>query len=207
MILGLWGKKIGMAQIFEGDKIVPVTAINVENWVVTGMKLQERDGYNALQVGLIRKRYSDQNFVKDWVKKPKQYFEFLREVRVSELSSKFVVGQKFSYQDVLVEGQAVDIFGLTKGHGFAGVVKRHSFVGAPASHGATMGKNSGSLGGARSRGKVFKGKKMAGHMGNKRHAVLGLHVVKMVDVPTPVVLVKGSIPGKSGSLVFIRKAS
>lgn len=207
MISGLWGKKIGMTQVFDGDKVVPVTAINVEDWVITGIKVQKRDGYDALQIGLIKNRYLDQIFSKNWIKKPKQYFYFVREVKIKEPVTGIAVGQKVSSHAVLAAGDAVDVFGLTKGCGFAGVVRRHGFAGAPASHGATMGKSTGSLGGACSQGKVVKGKKMPGHMGNKQRAMQGLHVVRIVEAPTPVILVKGSVPGKSGSLVFIRKAS
>jgi large subunit ribosomal protein L3 len=207
MIAGLWGKKIGMTQVFEGDKVVPVTAINVEDWFITGIKNEERDGYNALQVGLVRNRYVGQSFSNDWIKKPNRYFYFVREIKMPQLVEGVAVGQKVTSHAVLAAGDEVNVFGLTKGCGFAGAVRRHGFTGAPASHGATMGKRTGSLGGARAEGEVFKGKKMPGHMGTNRRTVQGLSVVKIVESPESVILVKGSVPGKSGSLVFIRKAS
>lgn len=207
MIAGVWGKKIGMTQVFDGDVVVPVTAINVDCWVVTGSKTHERDGYEAIQVGCIKDRYLDQSFSKDWIKKSKKYFSFVREIKLKEPMPHIVIGNKVSSFANLVVGEKVDAFGLTKGCGFAGAVKRHGFTGGPASHGGTMGKAPGSMSGPRTKGKVIKGKRLPGHMGVQQRAVIGLKVVKLVDAPSAVVLVKGSIPGKGGTLVYLRKAS
>lgn len=207
MIAGVWGKKIGMTQVFDGDTVVPVTAINVGCWVVTGMKTQERDGYEAIQVGCVKDRYLDQSFSKDWIKQSKKYFSFVREIKLKDPMPQIVVGTKVNSFANLIVGDKVDAFGLTKGCGFAGAVKRHGFTGGPASHGGTMGKAPGSMSGARTKGKVIKGKRLPGHMGQQQRAVIGLKVVKLVDAPSAVVLVKGSIPGKGGTLVFLRKAS
>ena len=206
MTKGLWGKKVGMAQVFNEDKVVPVTVIESNNWVVTGLKTKERDGYDAVQVACLRDRYTDQDFLRSWLKKLKKHFSLIREISLKEGQSiaDFVIGKPFSSLDVLTEGEMVDVFGRTKGAGFAGVVRRHGFAGPPASHGATMGKRPGSIGSFASQGKVMKGKKMPGHMGNRQRVMKNLEVIK-VEKDKGVVLVKGSIPGKSGSFVFIQK--
>ncbi|MDP3889435.1 MAG: 50S ribosomal protein L3 [bacterium] len=206
MISGVWGKKIGMTQIFDGDIVVPVTAIDVEDWIVTGIKKTERDGYEAVQIGCLKERYSDKDFSQDWVKKPTKYFNFIREVKLKEPVQSLEIGQKVDFHKELPINSKVDVFGITKGCGFAGAVKRHGFAGAPASHGATMGRRPGSVSGPRRKGKILKGKRLPGHMGVKKRVMQGLSVVKIVDTPNHVVLIKGSVPGKAGSLVFIRKA-
>jgi|GEM_PF-846001 len=203
MIAGVWGRKIGMTQVFEGDAVVPVTAINVDFWVVTGLKIRERDGYDAMQVGCIKDRFTDCDFSPDWVKQPKKYFNFIREIKLQE-SATYTVGDKVSPLTYLAEGKRVDVFGLTKGCGFAGAVKRHGFTGAPATHGSTMGNAPGSMSGPRTKGKVIKGKRLPGHMGMQQRAAMGLRVIKLINKPTATVLVKGSVPGKGGTLVFLR---
>ncbi len=204
MVSGIWGKKIGMTQLFSGDKVVPVTAIDVGNWVVTGIKTKERDGYSAIQVGCPRKRYANQKAVASWMKKPQQYFSIIREIRVDALPENLAIGQSADFNSQLKEGEQINIFGTSKGKGFAGVVKRWDFAGAPASHGATMGKSTGSIGFMRATGKVLKGKKMPGHMGAERLAVKNLDIVKIAS-DAPVIFVKGAVPGHAGSLVFIQR--
>jgi large subunit ribosomal protein L3 len=207
MIAGVWGKKIGMTQVFDGDRVVPVTAINVDCWVVLGSKTVEQDGYSALRVGCIKDRYLEQKFSKDWIKQSKKYFSFVREIKIDQPLDGVAIGDNVNTIAALAIGDKVDAIGVTKGCGFAGVVKRHGFTGAPASHGATMGKAPGSMSGARTKGKVIKGKRLPGHMGMQRRTVRGLKVVKTVEAPNAVVLIKGSIPGKGGTLVFLRKMS
>ncbi len=204
MISGLWGIKIGMTQVFAGDKVVPVTAIDVANWVVTAVQTQEKNGYLAIQLGCIRKRYADQPFANEWLQKPSLYFGHLKEVRLTQMPDNLVIGQPLDLEAVLTAGDMVDVAGKTRG-GFAGVVKRHGFAGARASHGATMGKRPGSLSWMRAHGRVIKGKKLPGHMGNKRRMMGNLEIVR-VEKDSKVLLVKGSIPGHSGSLVFVRKS-
>ena len=210
MVTGLWGRKIGMTQIFSSENaVVPVTAVDVSGWFVTNIRTNERDGYSAVQVGKIKDRYAKKKFDNNWLKKPKLYFSVLKEIKlktdVSEQKGLAIaIGKLADFKSILAEGDSVDVFGMTKGCGFAGVVRRYNFGGPPASHGATMGKAPGSLGGACSQGKVAKGKKLPGHMGNKKRAAKNLKVVK-VENDSEIVLVKGSIPGKSGSLVFLRK--
>jgi large subunit ribosomal protein L3 len=202
---GLWGKKIGMTQVFSDEKkVVPVTAIDLSNWYVTQIKDKEVDGYNAVQLGCVRDRYVGQNFSIDWLKNPRKYFGALKEVKIENSTLNIEVGQLASLSTLLSEGDIVDVFGITKGAGFQGVVKRHGFAGGRASHGATFGRFTGSLSFMRSRGRVIKGKGMPGHMGVNRRVMKNLKVIK-VKSDANVVLVKGSVPGKSGSLVFIQK--
>ena len=206
MVSGMWGKKIGMTQVFAEDKVIPVTAINVGSWLVTNIKTQERDGYYAVQVGCVKKRHADKGFSKNWLKQPKEYFTILKEIRLHEKPEKVSVGQVADFHTLLAEGDQVDVFGKSRGRGFAGVVKRHNFSGSPGSHGATMGKTPGSIGFMTSQGKVIKGKKMPGHLGAAQCMMKNLEVIK-IEKEAQVVLVRGSIPGHKGSLVFIRKAN
>ena len=205
MLQGMWGKKIGMTQVFsEKDKVVPVTVIDVQNWIVTNIKTQDRDGYDAVQVGLIRPKYASADFASEWLKKTAKYFSFLREVSRSELSEDVVIGKPIDILAILNAGQKVDVFGITKGCGFQGAVKRHGYSGGRASHGPRFGRRPGSLSFMRSEGKVIKGKGMPGHMGAAQRVMHKLEVVK-IDDESRIVLVKGSVPGKAGSLVFMRK--
>ena len=153
MILGIWGKKLGMTQVFDQDQVVPVTVIDVSDWVVTGTKTQERDGYNAIQVGCLRKRFAGQKALASWFKKPQQYFGEIREIPVKEIPANIAKGQVADFYGEIQKGDQVNVFGITRGRGFAGVVKRHRFRGSPASHGSTMGKNPGSLSFMRSQGR------------------------------------------------------
>lgn len=204
MIKGLWGKKIGMTQMFSRDnKVVPVTAIDVGNWFVTQVKTQARDGYDALQVGCVKERYRGQPLDSQWIKKPKKYFSVLREIRIAP-DHEFEVGQEVVIQGLLEEGENVDVFGTTTGKGFQGVIKRHGFSGGQATHGDQVGRTPGSIGFITHGGKVVKGKKLPGHMGDRNTVMHNLEVQK-VEPDSRIVLVKGSVPGKTGSLVFLRK--
>ena len=205
MIKGLWGKKLGMTQVFSGNAVIPVTVIDVAQWLVVNVKTKERDGYDAIQIGRVKDKFAADTFSAEWVKELKKYFSFIREIKLQENAPVFAIGDSIDLQAHMATGEVVDVFGRTKGCGFAGVVRRHDFNGPPASHGSTMGKRTGSLSFMRSRGRVIKGKRMPGHFGNERQVMRGLEVVR-VESDARLVLVKGSIPGKAGSLVFIRKA-
>lgn len=205
MAARLWGKKIGMTQVFSQNKVVPVTAIDIGRWLVTNVKTKERDGYNAVQVGLIRDRFAEGTFAQEWLTQPKKYFYHLREIAFNGDSSTLVVGQNIGFSEIVTAGENVDVVGTTIGRGFAGVVKRHNFRGAPGSHGSNMGKRPGSSSSYRSQGKIIKGKRFPGHMGVDLQVMKNLQVVS-VDKDANVVLVKGSVPGKSGSLLCIRKS-
>lgn len=204
MIAGLWGRKKGMTQIFSGDAVVPVTVIDTGNWLVTAIKTEERDGYHALQLGHINKKYTDKAFSPMWVRKPKEYFTILKEVRFAKPVDGFVIGRSIDLEKALSAGDAVDAFGTTKGLGFAGVMRRHNFTGGRGSHGDKTGRKPGSVGSFCAEGKVMKGKRLPGRMGGKRHAVANLEIVK-VDSENNIALIKGAVPGKAGSFVFLRK--
>lgn len=205
MVDGLWGKKIGMTQIFSDDhKIVPVTVIDVADWFVTQVKTTSRDGYDAVQIGRVRERYSGQDFSAEWLKSSKKYFSVMKEVRFFDEVMSVEVGQVFDIASLFDKGAAVDVFGITIGRGFQGGVKRHGFKGGRASHGDTLGRGPGSIGYMRSRGRVIKGQRMAGHMGVEQRVMKNLEVIR-VEPTSKIMIVKGSVPGKSGSLVFVRK--
>lgn len=206
MVSGLWGKKIGMTQIFsDNQKVIPVTAIDVAGWYITQIKTEQQDGYNAVQVGHIKDKYQDQEYLQEWLKDSRKYFSALKEIKTEHsVSDKIKVGQRADLGSILANGDNVDVFGITIGKGFAGVIKRHGFAGGRASHGSTMGRHTGSISFMRSQGRVIKGKKMPGHLGNVRKATKKLQVVK-IETEANVLFVKGSIPGKSGSFVFVKK--
>ena len=205
MVAGLWGKKIGMTQLFAEDKVIPVTAINVGHWVVTNIKTEVRDGYNAVQVGLVKERYVQEQFSAEWLKKTKNYFVFLREIKQDDAVAGLDIGQTLDCASVLNLGDKVNLTGATIGRGFAGGVKRYNFRGGCASHGSKLGRKPGSASFFRAEGKVIKGKRLPGHMGVKQRFMENLEVVH-IDQGAAVVLVKGSVPGKGGSLVFMQKA-
>lgn len=204
---GLWGKKIGMTQVFADNKAVPVTVIDTSNWYITSSKTVERDGYNAVQIGCVRSRYQGQELASDWLKQLKKHFTFVREIKLDKnpVEMALEIGKPAGFLAILQQGDKVDVLGTSKGRGFAGVVKRHGFSGAPASHGAKMGRRPGSLSWMRSQGRVPKGKRLPGHLGNAQKVIRNLEIVT-VRPDDNVVLVKGSVPGKTGSLVFLRKA-
>lgn len=204
MITGIWGRKIGMTQVFVEDQVVPVTAIDMANWIVTNVRTDEKDGYHAVQVGYLRDRYVAQQFSPEWLKDLKKYFRYVREIRSPKVVENITIGQPVDFYTMLAQGNKVDVIGITKGRGFAGVVKRHDFTGAKASHGSKMGKRPGSSSSYRSQGRIIKGKRFPGHMGTLTRMMKQLDVVK-VEPDAKIVLVKGSIPGHAGSLVFVRK--
>ena len=205
MTTEIWGRKIGMTQIFANDKVVPVTAIDVAGWYVTNVKTVERDGYKALQVGKVKDRYSAEKYSKEWIKKPNQYYSFIREISLEDTSDEYVIGKAIDFSQLIQLGDKVDVRSKTIGKSFAGVVKRHGFGGPPGSHGSTMGNRPGSIGSLVKSGHVVKGKKLPGHMGCDNQMMRNLEIV-MVEPETKTLLVKGSVPGKAGSLVFVRKA-
>lgn len=206
MISGLWGKKIGMTQVFSADnRVIPVTAIDLADWIVTQIKTKERDGYNAVQVGCVRRQFSGQPFANEWLLEKQKYFLVLKEIASLESNTDIAVGHPADISMVLSEGDNVDVFGTTMGKGFQGAMKRHGFAGGPASHGGQkFGRRPGSLSFMRRQGRVIKGKRMPGHMGIDNRVMKNLQIVKL-EPSANVILVKGSVPGKTGSLVFVKK--
>ena len=200
------GKKIGMTQVFnEQGEVIPVTVLESEGMVVVQKKTEEKDGYNAIQVG-----FGDVK-IKNVIKPKKGHFDkskvepkrFLREFRVDNIDD-YEVGQKIGV-DILQAGEKVDVTGISKGKGFQGSIKRHGHARGDMSHGSKFHRLRGSLGASAGVGKVVKGTKAHGHMGNEKVTVLNLEVVK-VDADKNVILLKGAVPGPKKGLVKIREA-
>lgn len=204
MVNGFWGRKVGMTQLFSGDRVVPVTLVDASSWCVVGHKTKERDGYEAIQVGCPRKRYQGETFSSSWLQDKKKYFLFVREIFTKQPSTELEVGTGINFSNYFSEGEKVDVTGISIGRGFAGVVKKHNYAGGAASHGSKQGRRPGSNGGLRTSGKVIKGKGMPGHLGAERKTMQNLDVVRILPEEN-MVAVKGSFAGKAGSLVFIRK--
>ncbi len=207
---GILGVKAGMTQVYSDDgQAQAVTVIQLRDNRVTQKKEPARDGYTAIQVGIFpRKETKANRSQKGHVKKSGgQNFYHYQEFRLPEKAdlSGIELGQELS-AEFIKEGDWVDLTGVSKGKGFQGVMKRHHFRGGPASHGASIvHRMPGSIGQRTDPGKVWKGKKMAGHMGNERVTVQNVKVVK-VDPEKNVILVNGSVPGPKSSIVTIRKA-
>ena len=203
MLQGFLGKKIGMTQIFREDgRVVPVTVIQAGPCVVTQVKTKETDGYQAVQLGFgdVKRR----NKPESGHLKNSRLSQYLREVGTDD-TSEFEVGQAIGV-DIFEAGEKVDVIGTSKGRGFAGVMKRWNFGGGPRTHGQSdRARAPGSIGGGTTPGKVYKGLKMGGHMGNRRITVKGLEIIE-IDTERNLLLVKGGIPGATNSLVQIRRA-
>ena len=206
MISGFWGKKIGMTQVFSAShKVVPVTVIDFSRWVVTQVKTQTQDGYYAVQLGCVKDRFNVADFSPEWLTQASKYFVAQKEVRLkSEVADTMHLGQTVKAADIVQSGDFVDVVGTTIGRGFQGGVKRYGFKGGRGSHGDKLGRGPGSLSHMRSQGRVIKGKRLPGHMGVDRCMIKKLEIVQ-IEPQGQIVLVKGSVPGKSGSFVFLKK--
>ena len=196
------GRKIGMTQLFRDDGEVVVTAIEVGPCFVTQVKSEAKDGYNAVQLGFGEaKRLNSPQ--KGHLKEIGQ-FKHLREFSVEDVNS-VQVGQKVDV-DMFKPGDLLDVTGISKGKGFAGVVKRHHFAGGPKTHGQSdRHRAPGSIGATTSPGRVLKGTRMAGHMGDRRVTERNLKVLD-VDLARHLLLVKGAVPGSKKGLLLIKKA-
>jgi large subunit ribosomal protein L3 len=202
MVQGLIGRKIGMTQLFQDDGEVAVTAIEVGPCFVTQVKTAATDGYNAVQLafGEAKKLSSPK---KGHVKEAGQ-LKHLREFVTEDIGS-VKVGQKID-ADLFKTGDLINVVGISKGKGFAGVVKRHHFAGGPKTHGQSdRHRAPGSVGATTSPGRVFKGLRMAGHMGDRRVTVRNLKVLS-VDLKRHLLLVRGAVPGGTKGLLLIKKA-
>ncbi|SIT70765.1 LSU ribosomal protein L3P [Ectothiorhodosinus mongolicus] len=209
MAIGLVGRKLGMTRVFTEDGVSqPVSVIEVEPNRVTQVKQLESDGYRAVQVAVggrkanrVRKPQAG-HYAKAGVEAGRGLFEFrLGDAEGEDISvgSELTVG-------LFADGQSVDVTGTSKGKGFQGVIKRHNFSMQDATHGNSRSHRApGSIGQNQTPGRVFKGKKMAGHMGNERCTVQNLHVVK-VDVERNLLLISGAVPGSKGGDVMVRPA-
>jgi large subunit ribosomal protein L3 len=204
---GILGKKLGMTQVFDEDgSVIPVTVIEAGPCYVTQKKTEETDGYNAIALGfgeLPEKRLNQPKagHLKKANCPPLQY---LREFRVAD-PDEYEEGQKIDVS-VFEVGDFVDVVGTSKGKGFAGVVKRHGFRGGPKTHGQSdRWRAPGSVGAGSTPGRIFKGIRMAGRMGNQRVTMLNLKVA-LVDADKNLLAVKGAVPGGKNGLLIIREA-
>jgi len=204
MFPGIIGKKIGMSQIFKEDgKVEAVTAVEAGPCCVVQVKTEEKEGYNAVQLGFGEaKRVSSpqKGHLKDLGK-----YRYLREFRVDDINE-LSVGDKVDVS-MLEAGDLIDVIGISKSKGFAGVVKRHHFAGGPKTHGQSdRHRAPGSIGATTTPGRVFKGTRMAGHMGADQVTALNLEIVK-ADPERNLLLVKGAVPGSKDGLLLIKKSS
>ncbi|MBS4101126.1 50S ribosomal protein L3 [Tsukamurella paurometabola] len=209
-IKGILGTKLGMTQVFdENNRVVPVTVVKAGSNVVTQIRTQAADGYDAVQLAFgaidprkVNKPVSGQ-FAKAGVT-PRRHIAELR-LADADAAAEYEVGQELG-ADVFEAGNFVDVTGISKGKGYAGVMKRHGFAGLGASHGAqAVHRAPGSIGGCATPGRVFKGVRMAGRMGSDKVTTQNLSVFK-VDAEAGVLLIKGAIPGRKGGLVMVRTA-
>ena len=201
------GRKVGMTQVFQPDgTMVAVSVLEVRPNTVTRLRTAERDGYTAVQVGAepaskLSKPEAGQ--LKDLPKEASR-LSAIREFRVDDLAG-YELGQSLAVVDLFAPGDIVDVTGVSKGKGFAGHIKRHNFHRGPKSHGSDHHREPGSIGPGTTPGRVYKGVKMAGHMGAERVTVRKLRVVR-VEQDENLLLLAGSLPGPRGSLILVRKA-
>jgi len=207
-VRGILGSKLGMTQVWdENNRLVPVTVVKAGPCVVTLVRTDDADGYSAVQLGFgaIDPRKVNKPDAGHFAKAGVTPRRHLVELRTADASS-YTLGQEVT-AEVFEAGQLVDVVGTTRGKGFAGVMKRHGFHGVGASHGAHRNhRKPGSIGGCATPGRVFKGMKMAGRLGNVRQTPARL-TVQAVDAENGLLLIKGAIPGPKGGLVVIRSAA
>ena len=202
---GILGKKIGMTQVFaKNGKLIPVTVVSVEPNVVMQIKTKETDGYEAIQLGFATKKEkhstkAEMGHAKKANAAPKR---FLKEIKGVEVSN-YELGQEIKC-DVFEAGEIVDVTGTSKGKGFQGVIKRYNQSRGPMGHGSQYHRGVGSMGTLRPM-RVFKGKKLPGHMGNETVTIQNLEVVA-IDLDENVILIKGNIPGPKNSFVVIKSS-
>ena len=203
---GIIGKKIGMTQIFdEKGNVIPVTVIETAGNVVTQVKTVETDGYNSIQLGYgeVKAKHINKPLEGHFKKAGVENKKHLREFRMEDVTN-YKVGDEVK-ADIFVAGEKVDVQGTTKGKGFQGVIKRHGQHRGPMTHGSMYHRRPGSMGQRSTPGRVFKGKKLPGHMGRVTVTIQNLEVVK-VDMDKNALLVKGSVPGAKGAILKVKSA-
>ena len=203
---GIIGRKVGMTQIFdEKGNVIPVTVIEAGPCVVAQVKTEETDGYNAVQLGFgdVKDKHINKPEAGHFTKAKLANKKHLREFRLDSIEG-IKVGDEVK-ADVFVAGEKVDVQGTSKGKGFQGVIKRHGQSRGPMGHGSMYHRRPGSMGSTSTPGRVFKGKKLPGHMGRVTVTIQNLDVVK-VDLDKNVILVKGSVPGAKGAILKIKSA-
>ena len=203
---GLIGRKVGMTQIFdEKGNVIPVTVIEAGPCIVAQVKTIETDGYNAIQLGFgdVKEKHINKPERGHFAKANLAYKKHLREFRIEDIQS-VKVGDEIK-ADIFQEGEKIDVQGISKGKGFQGVIKRHGQHRGPMGHGSMYHRRPGSMGSTSTPGRVFKGKKLPGHMGRVTITIQNLDVVR-VDMDKNVILVKGSVPGNKGAILKIKSA-
>ncbi|GAA1508778.1 50S ribosomal protein L3 [Dactylosporangium maewongense] len=206
-VKGILGEKLGMTQIWDNGKVVPVTVVQAGPCVVTQVRTADNDGYSAVQLawGQIDPRKVNKPRSGHFAKADVAPRRHVVELRTSD-AGEYSLGQEIT-ADLFAAGQRIDVTGRTKGKGYAGVMKRHGFHGLRASHGVERKHRSpGSIGACATPGRVFKGVKMAGRMGGARFTVQNL-TVQAVELEQGLILIKGAVPGPKGSLVLLRSAA
>jgi large subunit ribosomal protein L3 len=203
MSIGLIGRKVGMTQVFQPDgTMVAVSVLQVAPNVVTRLRTRDRDGYSAIQLGTDEKQRLSKPRAGQLGDLPA--VGTLREFRMDDLAG-YEVGQTLAVGEVFAEGDLVDVTGVSKGKGFAGHVKRHHFHRGPKTHGSDHHREPGSIGPGTTPGRVYKGVRMAGHMGDDQVTTKKVKVVR-ADGEHNLLLLKGSLPGGRNSLILVRKA-
>jgi large subunit ribosomal protein L3 len=206
-VKGILGAKLGMTQVWDNGKVIPVTVVQAGPCVVTQVRTTDNDGYSAVQLafGAINPRKVNKPEAGHFAKSGSAPRRHLVELRTTD-ASEYALGQEIT-AGTFAAGQAIDVTGRTKGKGFAGAMKRHGFHGLRASHGVERKHRSpGSIGACATPGRVFKGVRMAGRMGNVRYTAQGL-TIQAIDPELNYILVRGAIPGPKGGLVLIRTAA
>ncbi len=203
---GIIGKKIGMTQIFdEKGNVIPVTVIEAAGNIVAQVKTTETDGYNAIQLGYgeVKANRINKPEAGHFAKAKIENRKHLREFRTDDVAN-YKVGDEVKV-DIFAAGEKVDVQGTSKGKGFQGVIKRHGQSRGPMTHGSMYHRRPGSMGQRSTPGRVFKGKKLPGHMGRVTVTIQNLDVVR-VDTDKNVILVKGSVPGAKGTILKVKSA-
>ncbi|MHB8397644.1 MAG: 50S ribosomal protein L3 [Candidatus Limnocylindrales bacterium] len=203
MSIGLIGRKVGMTQVFQDDgTMVAVSVLAVEPNVVTRLRTTERDGYTAVQIGAEPSKRLNKPEAGQLKGLPQ--VATIREFRLPSVDG-FAVGQQLGVEEVFAAGDLVDVTGVSKGKGFAGHIKRHHFKRGPKTHGSDHHREPGSIGPGTTPGRVYKGMRMAGHMGDRQVTGKKLRVVR-TDGERNLLLVKGSLPGARNALIIVKKA-
>ncbi len=207
MSIGLIGRKVGMTQVFQDDgTMVAVSVLAVEPNTVTRLRTSERDGYVAVQLGIEGSRRVTRPEAGQLKGLPKEAGQpaTIREFRVDSVDD-YEVGQRLNLVDLFAAGDIVDVTGVSKGKGFAGHIKRHHFRRGPKTHGSDHHREPGSIGPGTTPGRVYKGMRMAGHMGDAQTTIKKVRVVR-ADADHNLLLVEGSLPGARNGLILVRKA-
>jgi large subunit ribosomal protein L3 len=206
-VKGILGAKLGMTQVWDNGRVVPVTVVQAGPCVVTQVRTADKDGYSAVQLayGAIDPRRVNKPKAGHYAKADVAPRRHIVELRTTD-ASEYTLGQEVTVES-FEPGELIDVTGRTKGKGFAGVMKRHGFHGLRASHGVERKHRSpGSIGACATPGRVFKGVRMAGRMGGVRYTVQNL-TIQAVDPETNVILIRGAVPGPKGALVLLRSAA